>query len=85
MERCKVCNDSTPHETLVECLEAREKKAADGNWIPACNRTEVPFITRNRYRLLYVWQPSTGKHAYLNCDTDIILTDEEAMMALGIT
>lgn len=68
---------------LVEALAARDAKAKEGNWVPACGGTEVPFITRNRYRLLYCWQPSTGRHAYLNCDTDIILTDEEARIALG--
>lgn len=56
----------------------------DGDWIPACNGTEVPFVTRTGVRLLYCWQPSTGKHAYLNCDTDIILTDEESRAALAM-
>jgi hypothetical protein len=74
---------SKPQLSLVEMLAERDRKAAEGKWVPACNGTEVPFITRNRFRLLYCWQPSTGRHAYLNCDTDIILTDEEAMMALG--
>lgn len=83
MERCKICNASAVHGSLAECLEAREKKAADGNWIPGTG--ETPFITRNRYRLLYCWQRSTGRKAYLNLDTDIILSDEEAMMALGMT
>jgi len=53
------------------------------NWIPACGGTEVPFTTRSGYRLLYCYQPSTGKHAYLNCETDIILTDEEARVAIS--
>jgi hypothetical protein len=54
-----------------------------GHWYPACGGTETPFITRNRRRLLYCWQPSTGKHAYLDLDTDLILSDYEAQMALG--
>lgn len=70
--------------TLVEMLAQRDAIKAEGNWIPACNGTEVPFITRNRYRLLYCWQPSTGRHAYLNCDTDIILSDEDARLAMGL-
>lgn len=82
MERCNICHAPGSHETLVKCLEARDKKAAEGNWIPGTG--ETPFITRNRYRLLWCWQPSTGKHAYLNLDTDIILTDKEARMALGL-
>jgi hypothetical protein len=32
-----------------------------------------------------MWQASSGRHAYINCDTDIILSDEEAMNALGVT
>jgi hypothetical protein len=70
--------------TLVEMLEERDRKAQEGNWYPAHGGTEVPFITRNRFRLLYCYQPSTGRHAYLNCDTDIILSDEEARMAMGM-
>lgn len=70
--------------TLIELLEANDRRRADGNWVPASNGTEVPFTTRNRFRLLYCWQPSTGKHAYLNCDTDMILSDEEALAALGM-
>lgn len=56
----------------------------DDNWYPASGGTEEPFVTRNRFRLLYCWQPSTGKHAYLNLDTDLILTDEEARLAMGL-
>lgn len=71
-------------ETLVEALKRRDAEKAEGNWYPAHNGSEVPFMTRNRFRLLYCYQPSTGKHAYLNCDTDIILSDEEARMAMGM-
>lgn len=70
--------------TLIELLNERDRKAAQGNWVPACNGTEVPFTTRNGFRLLYCWQPSTGRHAYLNCDTDIILSDDDARLALGV-
>lgn len=68
---------------LMKALEERDKKNAQGNWIPACNGTETPFMTRTGYRLLYCWQPTTGKHAYLNCDTDMILTDDEAIRILA--
>lgn len=70
-------------KTLVELLAEKDARALDGAWVPACGGGEVPFWTRNGYRLLYCWQASTGRHAYLNCDTDIILTDEEARLALG--
>jgi hypothetical protein len=59
-------------------------KAKQGNWWPASNGTEKPFTSRSGKRLLYVWQPSTGTHAYLDLGTDIILTDDEANAALGM-
>jgi hypothetical protein len=63
---------------LREILAAREAKANQGDWYPASNGTEQPFLTRSGRKLLYCWQQSTGKHAYLDCETDITLTDEEA-------
>lgn len=56
---------------------------SNDNWIPACGGTETPFKSRSGITLLYCWCPNTGKHAYLNCDTDIILSDAEAQAALG--
>lgn len=52
--------------------------AEQGDWIPACGRTEVPFTSRSGRTLLYCWQASTGRHAYLDVTTDIMLSDEEA-------
>lgn len=52
-------------------------------WTPACGGTETPFVTRSGKRVLYCWNRATGKHAYLDCGTDIIMTDEEARAALG--
>jgi hypothetical protein len=46
-----------------------------GNWIPACGGTEVPFNTRTGHKVLYVWQPRSGDHAYLDMGTDIIIPD----------
>jgi hypothetical protein len=71
------------HQTLSERIDAEVKRREQGNWVPACNGTEVPFRTRTGLRLLYCWQPSTGKHAYINCDTDIILSEDEARAALA--
>lgn len=53
------------------------------DWFPACGGTEIPFTSRSGKRLLYVWQPSTGNHAYLDLDSDIVLSDEDARQALG--
>lgn len=61
---------------------ARQAKLDNGNWFPACNGTEVPFTSRGGHKLLYCWQPSTGKHAYINVETDILLTDDEARATL---
>lgn len=69
--------------TVAEQLDALDARAKQGPWTPACGGTEVPFMTRNGFRLLYCFQASTGRHAYLNCETDIILTNEEAEHALG--
>ena len=68
---------------LVEQLDALQAKAEQGNWIPACNGTETPFVARSGKRLQYMWQPSTGKHAYIDLDSDLILTDQEAWQHLG--
>jgi len=68
--------------SLTEHLEAIDRSRAQGNWVPACGGTEQPFTTRTGRRLLYCWQPSTGRHAYLDVQTDIILTDDEAQEAM---
>jgi len=56
-----------------------------GNWYPASGGTETPFTSRSGRRLLYVWQPSTGDHAYLDLGTDLILSPEEAALCLDLT
>lgn len=71
------------NKTLTEILDERAARAANGSWIPACGGTEMPFNTRTGRRLLYCWQPTTGRHAYLDCGTDIILSDDEAFAALA--
>lgn len=76
---------NTPvRNTLAEQLAAAEAKRNNGDWVPGCGGTEVSFITRSGRKLLYCYQPSTGKHAYLDLGTDIILTDEEARLAMNM-
>ena len=70
--------------TIIEAIEAAEARKLQGNWYPASNGTETPFNTRTGRRLLYCWQPSTGDHAYLDCGTDLILSDAEAAEALAL-
>ncbi len=79
--------DRLARQLLEETLEHTGRKLRDpinGNWYPANGDTETPFVSRSGRRLLYCWQPSTGRHAYLDCGTDIILTDEEAGAALAL-
>lgn len=72
-------------ETLVGFLARMDEWKAQGEWIPACGGTEVPFTTRSGARLLYCYQPRSGKHAYLDCGSDLILTDSEAANLMGKT
>ena len=68
----------------TDCAQPRLAALEDPEaWRPACNGTETAFTSRSGKRLLYAWQPSTGKHAYLDLGTDIILSDEEARIALA--
>jgi hypothetical protein len=82
--RYNVSMTTTEVKTVAQILDERAAKAAQGPWVPACGGTEVPFTTRSRRRLLYCYQPSTGRHAYLDCETDLILSDAEAAVALGM-
>lgn len=68
---------------LKETLDAAEAKRNQGPWVPACGGTETPFTTRTGRRLLYCYQAATGKHAYLDLGTDLILSDDEAATAVG--
>jgi hypothetical protein len=65
-------------KTLAEILKESDERKSNGNWIPASGGTETPFMTRSGRTLLYCYQATTGRHAYLDCGTDIILTDAEA-------
>lgn len=70
--------------SVADILDERQAKAEQGNWVPASGGTEQPFVTRTRRRLQYLYQPSTGKHAYIDLDTDTILDEEDARAALGM-
>ncbi len=54
------------------------------DWVPACGGTETPFTTRTGRRLLYMWNPSTGEHAYYDIASDIFLSNDEASTALAM-
>jgi hypothetical protein len=52
-------------------------------WVPAHGGTETEFTARTGKRLLYCYNPRLGRHAFLDLGSDIILTDDEALVALG--
>lgn len=70
--------------TLAEALDLKAAKDANGMWVPASGGTEQPFTSRSGRVLLYCWQISTGRHAYLDVATDTILSDEDAFAYLQL-
>ena len=48
-----------------------------GHWEPAANGKEVPTKYRSGHTLLYCYNALLGKHAYINCETDLIVSDAE--------
>lgn len=54
-------------------------KLMSDEWIPANGGTERTTTYRNGKRLLYCFNPAKSRHAYLDVDRDIILSNEEAM------
>ena len=53
-------------------------------WVPANGGTETVFTSRSGVRMLYCFNPQLGQHAYLNVDTDVIMTNEEAQQAMAL-
>lgn len=95
-KRCVAADDQAHRfaagraKLAAEVAEAQERKAAlvgaisaaKGDWRPASGGTEQPFLTKSGIRVIYLWQPLTGAHAYLNLDTDTFMTDDEADKAM---
>jgi hypothetical protein len=52
-------------------------------WVPACGGHETVQHYASGRRLLYCFNHATEKHAYLDVDTDTILSDDEARFACG--
>jgi hypothetical protein len=69
--------------SISDILNAVDLANEQGAWTPANLGSEEPFMTRSGRTLLYCFQMTTGKHAYLDCGTDLILSDEEAVLAMG--
>lgn len=64
-------------ESVAAFIKRMDRWKRQGNWIPACGGTEKPFRTRTGHKMLYVWQPRSGKHAYLDTGTDMIVSDRD--------
>lgn len=54
------------------------------DWVPACGGTETPFRARTGRLLLYMWNRTSGTHAYYDLERDEFLSAEDAALALGI-
>ena len=72
------------HLTLQESLDKAEKTQAQSAWVAACGGTEKPFTTKTGHRVQYMFQPLTGKHAYLNLENDLFISNEE-LTSYGLT
>jgi hypothetical protein len=46
------------------------------SWVPACGGTEEVYTVRGK-RFLYCYNPKQHKHAYLDVDCDMIMSDED--------
>jgi hypothetical protein len=53
------------------------------NWVPACGGTEPITTYRTGRRLQYMWNTTSGEHAYYDVDRDIFLDNAEAEEAIG--
>jgi hypothetical protein len=53
-------------------------------WVPACGGYETPFTARSGKRMLYCYNFALAQHAYIDVNTDTILTDAEAAAHLGV-
>ncbi len=58
----------------MDMLSAKPEPTTQGDWVRANNGSEEPFLYKGR-RLLYVWQPSSGHHGYLDLDRDMVYRD----------
>jgi len=65
-------------EEYREALRTRADR-----WVPANGGHETPFRTRNGLVLLYCWNPATGRHAYINVETDMEI-DGYALAGCGL-
>ena len=70
-------------ETAIARIFAEACKNSTDTWLPASGGTETAFTSRSGVRMLYCYNPGQNRHAYLNIDTDIIMTQDEASNAIN--
>ena len=70
----------TGNPNLIEFATAMTER--QNKWVPACGGSETPFKTKTRHTLLYCYNPALRQHAYVNVETDMVLTNEEARTML---
>jgi hypothetical protein len=63
---------TTQTEAQVEYVEAQMAKA--DKWVAACGGNETWTTARNGRRYLYVFNPATGQHGWLN-QSDVVEMD----------
>lgn len=71
----------TPGE--LEYARAVAEKA--NRWVPGCGGREVEYKNRNGVRVLYVFNPATQQHGWLNLDSDIVFSTSELSAPIGAT
>jgi len=77
---------TTKSETRQEAMERIFSEACKNMtdiWLPGSGGTETAFTSRSGVRMLYCYNPGQNRHAYLNIDTDIIMTQDEASNAIN--
>lgn len=52
------------------------RRANADRWVPACGGNEVPYLDKGK-RVLYVYNHRTGKHGYLDLDSDIVFDNPD--------
>lgn len=68
-----------PGHGMSEYLEDVDAWKGQGDWKPASGGTEQPFTTRTGMRLQYMFQPRSGRHAYYDPDSDLIIEDPDEL------
>ena len=74
-----VNNDTSSLQAIRKAIETFQNV-----WVPANGGTETEFVSRTGKRLLYCYNSALARHAYLDLGSDMILTDDEACIALGL-